>query len=441
MKKTILNVCLSGVAALVLACSSQSDSNNEETTNRLIPAVEAVQAQHGALPLTARLSGVVRAKNQVEIYPQISSMITEVQVKNGDAVTKGQPLVRLRDREFRERLRQARAGYQVAVAQARQADARLKEIQAELQRTRTLAEKELVSPMDLEAIQTQAISAEADVELARARVEQAEAVVEEREEALSHTVIRAPVAGTVGNRNAEVGMLVSSNTRLFTMGKLDSLRVEIVLTDLMLSYIEEGQRAEIYSPAASPGLLSAPLSRISPFLHPVTHSTTAEIDIANPDGRLKSGMFVTVDVFYGESEEATLVPLSSLYENPVTGATGVFVTRATLNREPAVTATNSTQSIALSEPVQFEFVPIDVVAKGRGSAGIRGVEPGSWVVTLGQNLLGNESGTARVRPVNWSWVEQLQRLQRQDLLQEVMQRQSKSESDTSSTSPRKSTSS
>ncbi|NIP41305.1 MAG: efflux RND transporter periplasmic adaptor subunit, partial [candidate division Zixibacteria bacterium] len=67
--------------------------------------------------------------------------------------------------------------------------------------------------------------------------------IDERKEALSRTVVRAPVDGTVGNRNAEVGMLVTPNTRLFTLGQMDTVRVEVVLTDRMLAYIEEGQRA------------------------------------------------------------------------------------------------------------------------------------------------------------------------------------------------------
>ena len=136
--------------------------------------------------------------------------------------------------------------------------------------------------------------------------------MDEREEALSQTVIRAPVSGSIGSRNAEVGMLVSNNTRLFTLGKLDNVRVEIVLTDRMLDYIKEGQRSEIFASSLVSGPATANVSRISPFLHPVTHSTDAEIDLANPDLHLKPGMFVTVDIFYGESEQATLVPLSSL---------------------------------------------------------------------------------------------------------------------------------
>ncbi len=51
-------------------------------------------------------------------------------------------------------------------------------------------------------------------------------------------------------------------------------------------------------------------------------------------------------------------------------------------------------------------------------AGIAGVAPGQWVVTIGQHLLGEGTPKARVRPVKWDWVEKLQNLQREDLMQE-----------------------
>ncbi len=429
LRNAIVAVSLLGTGLLLFGCSGESGGSQENGANRLVPAVEAVQARYGTLPLTERLSGVVKAKNQIEIYPEINAAIVQVSVKNGDVVKRGQPLVWLRDREFQEQLKQARAGYQIAVAQAKQAEAQLQEIQAELQRTKTLAEKGLASVTELEMAQTRAVSAEADVELAKARVDQAQATADERGEALSQTVIRAPIAATVGNRNAEVGMLVNSSTRLFTLGQLDSVRVEVVLTDRMLTYIEEAQKTEIHSENTSAGLLAASISRISPFLHPVTHSTDAEIDLANPEGRLKSGMFVTVDVFYGESEQATLIPLSALYENPSTGGTGVYVCQDSLRGE-SVNVMSDGQTASLTNPVSFKFVPVEVIAQGRMSAGVTGVAPGSWVVTIGHSLLDTESATARVRPVHWEWVEQLQNLQREDLLQEVLKRQHEAGSDT-----------
>jgi RND family efflux transporter MFP subunit len=415
--------CLVAAACALFAASCGSGGSTEDRADEAVPGVEAVRSRHGTLPLSQRLSGVVRAKNQVAIYPEISAVITEVMVRNGENVQEGQPLVRMRDKEFRDRLKQATASYHIAAAQARQAEARLKEARSELERVRSLAERGMVSASQLETVETSAILAEADVDLANARVEQARANMGEQEENLSQTVVRAPVAGSVGGRNAEVGMLVDNRTRLFTLGQLDSVYVQVVITDKMLAYIDEGQPAEIYSTSFPAGPKTSTLARISPFLHPVTHSTDGEIDLANPEGHLKPGMFVTVEVYHGESEEATLVPLSSLYENPATGVTGVYVTDAALDQEPVATLGDD-KSIAFTPPVTFKFVPVRVVARGRMEAGIVGVDPDVWVVTLGQNLLIDETAQARVRPVEWRWVEKLQTLQREDLMQEMIERKS-----------------
>lgn len=417
------NVLATRLAALgcALLCASCGSGDSAGDRNEApVPGVEAVVARHGTLPLSQRLSGVVRATNQVGIYPEIGATVTEVLVRNGDTVQKNQPLVRLRDKEFRDRLTQATASYQIAVAQSKQADARLKEARSELDRIRSLADQRMVSDAQLESAETAAVLAEADLELARARVDQARANMAEQEENLAQTVVRAPVSGSVGNRNAEVGMLVDSGTQLFTLGQLDSVYVQVVITDRMLSYIEEGQPAEILSPNHSAAPIRSTLARISPFLHPVAHSTEGEIDLANPGGTLKPGMFVTVDIFHGVSEEATIVPLSALYENPATGVTGVYVAEEEIDLEQVVTRSDE-PSMSFTNPVSFEFVPVTVVARGRMEAGIRGVDPGKWVITLGQHLLDGKISEARVRPVEWEWVEKLQNLQREDLMREMIE--------------------
>ncbi|MFH2056466.1 MAG: efflux RND transporter periplasmic adaptor subunit [bacterium] len=421
------------LALPLLQCSSDSGGNGQSGANALVPAVEAVQARFGSLPLTERLSGVVKARNQIDIYAEVSAVVAEVLVNDGELVERGQPLLKLRDREFQERLKQADAGLEIAAAQAKQAAARLKEVQSELSRSETMAERGLISDTELENVQTKTVSAEADFELAEARVRQSQATVDERREALSQTIVRAPVAGTVGSRNVEVGMLVSSGSRLFTLGQLDSVRIEVVLTDRMLDYIEVGQNSDIFAESGSFDA-AAPLTRVSPFLNPVTHSTEAEIDLANPDQILKPGMFVTVDIHYGESAQATLVPLSAIYENPATGGVGIYRSREQLNRDELTSDVNP-QATTLTNPVLFEFVPIEVIAKGRMEAGVRGVEPQDWVVTIGQDLLGSDSAMARVRPVSWGWVEELQNLQREDLLDEVIQERPGAPRDTSSLLP------
>ncbi len=404
---------------LFVACSNET--NNQRSAS-VIPAVEVVQAQFGGLPLEERLNGIVRAANQVDIYPRISAPVEEIYVQNGDQVNRGEALIRLRDTEYRERLRQAEASLRINIAQRRQAQAALGEIESQLRRERILAERDLSSQMEIEQLEARLESAEASVELANAQVEQAQSNVYEQNEALEQTIIRAPVSGTVGQRNAEIGMQVNGNSRLFTIGDLTRSRITINLTERMLGYIRTGHNVRIFSENIPDTILSAQLSRISPFLGIGSFSTEAEIDIDNEDGLLLPGMFVTVDVLYGESEQTTIIPLSAIYRHPQTGETGVYVASSFGMESDAIEELESNGgSGTLSNPTDIEFRTVEVVARGRDAAGVDGIRSGDWVVTVGHNLLvRDDSGQARVRPSSWQSIMEIQRLQPHDLLREIM---------------------
>ena len=321
-----------------------------------IPAVEVVQAQFGGLPLEERLNGLVRAANQVDIYPRIAAPVEEVYVQNGDRVNRGDPLVKLRDTDYRERLRQAEANLRINIAQRRQAQAALGEIESQLRRERILASRDLSSEMEIEQLEARLESAEASLELAEAQVEQAMSSVEEQREALAQTIITAPVTGTVGQRNAERGMQANTNTRLFTVGDLSRSKITVNLTERMLGYVQTGDRVRIFSENLPDTVLNSQISRISPFLGAGNFSTEAEIDIDNEGNLLLPGMFVTVDILYGESEQTTIIPLSAIFRQPQTGETGVFVaTSFGLEAELIEQLENGEATSNLSNPTDVEF--------------------------------------------------------------------------------------
>lgn len=423
-----MNCCLllAGILAMI-GCSGNSGSSNGDGQNSAatIPAVEAVQARYGSLPLSERLSGTVIAQNQVSLYPEISGKIAAVHVQNGDVVKKGDPIVTLEDDQYQEQVNQARANLRINQARLKQANARYNELKAQYTRIKKLSEQNLSSELEMETLQAQMSSAEADVELAQAQLEQSRSNLKEQQDMLSKTIIRAPISGSVGQRNAEIGMQVSTNNQLFTIGNLDNLRVEVVLTEEMLNKVELGQTARIYvgQDAENRKVIEAELSRISPFLNQVTRSTEGEIDVKNSNGMLRPGMFVPVDILYGESQQTTLIPTSALYTNPNTGQQGVFVATSIGTEVEPVEDVDPDNPPPLTEPTDVQFKEIDVIAEGRMEVGVEGLEPGSWVVTVGQNLLSTGPGQARVRTSSWSRIIALQGLQRQDLLLRVLERQ------------------
>lgn len=408
---------LVSLACTLLVGCGGGQGGGERTS--VAPAVEAVQARIGGLPLVERLSGSVLAENQVELFPEVSGRVAEVLVQSGQAVEKGQALLRLVDDQNQEQVRQAEAGFRIGQARVRQARARYAELEAQARRIRSLGSQSLVSPAEMETSAAQLESAAADVELAEAQLAQDSANLAAQRDQLSKTVLRAPIAGIVGSRNAEVGMQASSSTRLFTIGNLDRVKVVINVTDTMLEHVKEKQTVHLHV-GGSRRVIEAELTRISPFLNDVTRTTQAEIEADNTEGLLRPGSFVAVDILYGESRRATLIPTSAVFTDPNSGREGVFVVTQPPTATPPVTGRTTEGAPTLSEPKPVEFRPLSVIARGAMEVATDTVQPGEWVVTIGQELLSIGRTEARVRPLTWEDVLILQGLKPEDLLQDVL---------------------
>jgi len=415
------------VATAGLAACNHAESRLPE--DDAVPAVEAVEARYGALPLRERLTGTVRARGQVAIYPESSGPVVEVFAKNGDVVKAGDPLVRVRSEVPRSQLQQSEAGLASAEANRDRARASLEDLERRFERSRQLVESSFISQEEFETLRTDLAAARASLAQAEAQVGRAEAELGASRETVRQTVVRAPIDGTVGRRNAEVGMYVTGSTPLFTIGRLDEMEIDVPITQEMLARIEVGQTAEIRSESLPDSVILAAVSRVSPFIEPGSFSAELQVDVANPGGALLPGMFVTVDILYGESEQATLVPKSAIYEDPGTGAIGVF-TAPSLGLEVPVTMpeAGSGEAPPMTPPTPGEFRRVEVLAEGRHVVGVEGIEPGSWVIVVGQHLLASQDtrsgpARARVRPISWERLLELQGLQREDLLRQYMEKQ------------------
>lgn len=419
-KKIIQLICFS----LVLSGCGGQDSAQNAFQNRegsQTPAVEAVLAQLGTLPLEERVTGRVIARNQTEIYPEVSGTVTEVFVENGDDVKVGDPLVRLRDSEFSERYQQALSGLEVARAQTQQARAELGLIQSQLQRTESLVARNLENNVTLETVKSQMAISQASLELRVAQENQAKSLADERYLQLQNATIRSPISGTVGQRNAEVGQLASPSQRLFVVGELSEMRIELMLSDRMLDHIGIGVPVNIYSTSWENKVLSSSISRISPFLDSTTMRTQAFVELENDQSLLRPGMFVTVDIRYGESDESVLIPNSALYRDPRTGIEGIYIVAQNGNGTQPTQQQEAEGLNILSSPQPVSFVPVEVIATGRMATAVKGVNEGDMVVTVGQNLL--QSGAQQVRPrlLPWNSMLDLQQLQSEDMFEIIEQ--------------------
>jgi hypothetical protein len=165
----------------------------------------------------------------------------------------------------------------------------------------------------------------------------------------------------------------------------------------------------------------------SPFLDQSSFSTVAEIDVSGSGDVLNPGMFVEVRLLRGETEPATLVPASAVWEDARTGTQLVFVVDDAADLEEV----DEPDETVPDQPRRVSPRRVQVLAEGRGRTGVSGVAEGEWVVTVGQHLLherlqaaeADGGTTARVRPVSWRRVLELQGLQREDLLEGFLAKQ------------------
>ena len=410
------------VSAVFLAagcsCTDGDSAPRDPGRDDLAPAVEVVRTRHGAVPLEERIGGVVRAENQTTISAEISAPIREVLVRDGDAVRRGQLLVRLVDDALRDQLRQAEANVRLAEAQAAEAQARAQQFEAQMRRAQGLSDRELLSPAEVEVQAADLAAARAGADQAGARVEQARAVAEERRTLLAQTIVRAPVSGRVGRRDAEPGAITQPGSPLFVIGDLDRMVVEVPLTEKTLGFAGIGQPVRITAASLPDLAIPATLSRVSPFLAASSFSTSGEIDLETPDSRLRPGMFVDVEILYGSRDEATLVPAAALWTDPRTGLRGAFVVAWSPPAAESVADSSLSASVHAAA-----FRALEIVAQGQGVTGVRGIEPGEWVVTVGQHLLASSGTDVRVRATTWERVLDLQSRQREDLLRAFLDKQ------------------
>ncbi|MGA1197001.1 MAG: efflux RND transporter periplasmic adaptor subunit [Candidatus Latescibacterota bacterium] len=419
-KKIGLGILVLGV----MSCADDAPQNAQEKKVETLPAVEVVQARLGQLPLRERLTGTVRAGGQVVIYPEISGTVLEVLAENGDEVKKGDALVKIRAETSASQLRQAQADLARVLAERNRAQADLENEKGQFERTQTLAADSLVSREALESARAQLSIAEANFAQMDAAVEAARAGVTEREEALAKSVVRAPIGGRLGQRKVQVGMRVDGQTALFTIGRLEDVRVDIAVPQEMLVQFEVGQAVEIGTNLDATRGIRAEISRISPFLEAGSFTGAVEIDVPAHQGRLLPGMFVEVDVLYGRTAQMTVLPKSALYENPNSGDVGVYIARTTGDQ---IQMAEGDTIGAIMGPVEFVFHSVDIQTSERQMVAVSNVLPEAWVVVMGQYLLSLQSSTepvqARLRPLSWARILELQGLQREDVLMEFLEKQ------------------
>ncbi|NVB38549.1 efflux RND transporter periplasmic adaptor subunit [Pseudenhygromyxa sp. WMMC2535] len=228
-----------------------------------------------------RWIGSVKAKHHVELAPQMTGVISSIEVEEGDRVEAGDRLFRIEGSAVKLGVAQANAA--LAGAELQLADA-----QREAERTAKLAQRGSVGAANLER-------AEAGVEAAEAGVKQAKAALGIAKARTADLLVKSPISGVVTSKYKSVGELatMAPPTTVLVIDDLSVVEVRVRVPELKLREIDVGSSVSVYLPALD-DTREVPVTRIGNAVDPHTRTIELIIDVQNPDMRIKAGMSVEV---------------------------------------------------------------------------------------------------------------------------------------------------
>ena len=206
----------------------------------------------------------------VEVAPKLSGRLERLGVRLGDQVSRGREIARIEDDELQQQVSQAQASFEVARATVRQREADLGLAKTTRERAQSLFERELVSGQEIDDAEAVHQAAIAQLDLARAQFDQANAYLQEFQINLANTVIRSPVDGFIGRRYLDPGAYVTSSTAVVSVVDVSLVRLVANLVERDLRLVSEGVQARIEVDAFPGETFIGHVARIAPVLDPAT---------------------------------------------------------------------------------------------------------------------------------------------------------------------------
>jgi HlyD family secretion protein len=199
---------------------------------------------------TVSASGKIQPEMEVKISPDVSGEIIALYVKEGDKVTKGQLLVKIRPDVYESYLDRATAALNNSKANLANSEARYIQAEQAFQRNSKLHKDKVISDADFEQIKSNYMVAKADVEAARFNIKSAEASVKEAKDNLVKTTIFSPVDGTISKLNVELGERVvgttqMTGTEMMRIANLSNMEVNVDVNENDINRLSVGDTASI----------------------------------------------------------------------------------------------------------------------------------------------------------------------------------------------------
>jgi RND family efflux transporter MFP subunit len=285
--------------------------------------VELAPVVHAAVNRELAVVGNLIGDQTVSVVPKTAGRLQEIAVKLGDRVSRGQRIAKIEDQEILEQVRQAEAAFEVAKATIRQREADLALAKTNVERSRNLYQRQLLPQQTLDDAEAKYQSAQAALDLARAQNTQSESRLDELRITLQNTIITSPVNGFVARRAVDPGAFVSQNSPVVDVVDITRVRMVANIVEKDLKQIGVGDTARVEVDAFPGEDFMGRIARVSPVLDPQTRTAPIEVEIANPQYRLKPGMYARVGIVTESHPDALVVPTNAVVD--VNGTRGVYL--------------------------------------------------------------------------------------------------------------------
>ncbi len=293
---------LTGAIALqVTGCSGDSSAQNGAeggTQFRQDTALVSVATVHERnFERSLRATGTLMPKQQATLNVLLNGMIAEIYVDISDKVQKGDPLLKIRQVDYREALEQAEAN----VASARAA---LEDAKRELDRTRNLREAGSGTVQMLDQATTRYSQAQASLK-------QAEAAYSVAKQNMADTIVRAPFDGVITERNFEPNEYARAGDAVFEIMDLSVLDANLQIPEAYLGAISRDAEVEISFKAQFPSKVGEIIA-INPKVNTATRTFTVKIQTDNRDLMLPGGLFIIANINLPEAQNVPAVPKEAI---------------------------------------------------------------------------------------------------------------------------------
>ena len=243
------------------------------------------------------LSGALRAVRQAAVKARVAGEVREVLVREGETVRAGQVVARMDMTEYSARAAQARG---VLAAARGQQDIATKS----RDNNRALLAKGFISQNAFD-------NAASQYQIARANVDSAKAALDVTQKSVTDTTVRAPIGGLVSNRTVQPGEKVSSDFHLLDIVDLRSMEMEAAVPTGEIQRVALGQEVQLkIEGVALP--MAGKVARINPSTQAGSRSIIVYVEVDNPQGLLRVGMFGEAQLTLNRHSAVLSAPASAV---------------------------------------------------------------------------------------------------------------------------------